>query len=116
MRALLVDAGFAIRLRGMSDTIEVVGHAAGWRRLLGACRDHLLHGARGETLSAEVGTAGKGLLQLVLSAGESDGAGPASVLRERLIRRLAASQHTVLVSELPHRPVRLITRGAPTEE
>ncbi|MGE3293350.1 MAG: histidine kinase dimerization/phospho-acceptor domain-containing protein [Geminicoccaceae bacterium] len=110
MRSLLVDAGFAARFRDLPDSVEVVGEAAGWQRLLGVCREHLQDEVAGGAVAAEVGAAGWGRLQLVLSADESHAADPASLLAERHMRRLAASQHTVLLSELPHRPVRLIAR------
>lgn len=114
LRAVLADAGFAISFRDVPDTAEVVGEATGWRRLLDVCRDHLGYGFTCQAISAEVRAAGARHLHLELSSDREGVAGPASVLRERCMRRLAASQHTELVSELPHRPVRLLARCDPT--
>ena len=114
MRALLVDAGITFRFRDLPDTVEVTGELAGWRRLLGVCHEHLTPASGKEAPWAEIGAAGAGRLHLVMSAVGGYKPGPPSVLRERLIRRLATSQHMVLVSEPPHRPIRLIARCHPT--
>ena len=107
MRALLAETGFVIGRCDMPGAAEVAGEPAGWRRLLGACRDHLREATGAGSLSAELRFVGEGPVELVLGADGHAGR-PASALRERFVRGLAATQGAVLASEPPHRPVRLV--------
>jgi len=107
MRALLAETGFVIGPCDMPGAAEVAGEAAGWHRLLSICRDHLGEGSGAKSLSAELRSVGGGSAELVLGTDDYVER-PASVLHERLVRRLAALQRAILVSEPPHRPVRLI--------
>jgi hypothetical protein len=105
---LILDAGFAIRPIDWPDAVTVIGEAGHWWRLLRLCRDHLTDGMNDAHLSAKWVPVGDGQCQLVLSTDEGSGVTLPSELRERLMRRLAASQHARLVSEAPHRPIRLL--------
>ena len=113
LRRVIFDAGFATRPSDWPDAVTVVGEAARWRQLLYLCRDHLTDGMKDVHLSAELISIGREQCELALSAGEGAGIAPSSGLRERLMRRLVASQHARLVFEPPHRPVRLLPRCRP---
>ena len=108
LRSALAEEGYGI----LSDTAGVACRptiaVGAWRRLLGVCRDHLCDDCPMTSAPlARIRVQETGSAELVLSGGMDDAKKPASALRERLIRLLAARQGVALVSLPPHRPIRL---------
>ena len=106
--ALLGEAGFAPTAADGADTARTarVGDAGLWRRLLVACRDHLLvEGGPPPAASLRIGSGH--WLELTMERHDMPERWQMSTLRERQIVRLARSAGAVIVSEAPHLPLLL---------
>jgi hypothetical protein len=91
--------------------LAVGGDRAGWRRLLMVCRAHLSGSSpEGPRLWASAVLAGHDRLELRLGRTELRDEWQMSVLREYLLRRLAAAQEAVVASDAPHLPLLLSLR------
>ena len=106
--ALLGEAGFAPTAADGADTARTarVGDAGLWRRLLVACRDHLLvEGGPPPAASLRIGSGH--WLELTMERHDMPERWQMSTLRERQIVRLARSAGAVIVSQAPHLPLLL---------
>ena len=106
--ALLGEAGFAPAAADGADTARTarVGDAGLWRRLLVACRDHLLvEGGPPPAASLRIGSGH--WLELTMERHDMPERWQMSTLRERQIVRLARSVGADIVSQAPHLPLLL---------
>lgn len=108
LRSLLAEEGYHVPPDPAGLARQSVVAVGAWRRLARVCRNHLCDdSAMMSAPAARFRTHETGVVELVLSGGRDDAKKPASALRERLIRLLAAGQGVALVSLPPHRPIRL---------
>ena len=103
--ALLGEAGFAPAAADPARMARV-RDAGLWRRLLVACRDHLLvEGGPPPAASLRIGSGH--WLELTMERYDMPERWQMSTLRERQIVRLARSAGAVIVSQAPHLPLLL---------
>ena len=110
LEELLATCGFALAATAQPTLVGagMAGDATRWRRLLGACHAHLQGGAEPAAQpSAALVVTPEGRLELIMERTDIHERWHMSVLREQLIRQLAAAVGAVLSSEVPHLPLKL---------
>ena len=110
LEELLSSCGFALAPTAQPTLLGagIPGDVARWRRLLSVCHAHLQGGAEPAVQpSAALVLTPEGCLELIMERTDIHERWHMSVLRERLIRQLAAAVGAVLSSEVPHLPLKL---------
>ena len=111
---LLAECGFVLSPAPQAPWAGATpaGDIPRWRRLLSACHAHTLGGVESAGRpSAALMAAPDGCLELIMEPDDISERWQMSVLREQLIRQLAAALGADLASLVPHVPLRLRLGG-----